>query len=44
MENEINYTIKETSPIMIALAWTVVAIPLLYGIHYTALKAAALFQ
>ena len=35
---------KKTSPATVALAWLVVAIPLLYGIYYTVLKASALFQ
>jgi len=44
MENKTEYAGKQTSPITIAFAWIVVAIPLLYGIYYTALKAVALFQ
>lgn len=43
MERETNYTGPKTSPLMIAIAWTVVAIPLLYGIYYTVDKAKALF-
>ena len=44
MQRETNYQGKATSPLMVAAAWAVVAIPLLYGIYYTAIKAAALFQ
>lgn len=44
MESETQYTGKQTLPITIAIAWIVVAIPFLYGIYYTALKAIALFQ
>lgn len=39
-----NTNIKKTSTAAVAMAWTVVAIPLLYGVYYTALKALALFQ
>jgi hypothetical protein len=45
MENTIEDTnIKKTPAIAVAIAWTVVAIPLLYGVYYTMLKALALFQ
>jgi hypothetical protein len=45
MENIMeNTNIKKTLATAVAIAWTVVAIPLLYGIYYTALKALALFQ
>jgi hypothetical protein len=39
-----NTNIKKTSPAAVAMAWLVVAIPLAYGVYYTALKALALFQ
>ena len=39
---EQNY--KKTSPVTILLAWTVVSIPLAYGIYYTVVKAASLFH
>ena len=39
-----NTNIKKTSPATVAMAWIVVAIPLLYGVYYTMLKALALFQ
>lgn len=35
---------RKTSPAMVAVAWLIVTIPLLYGVYYTALKALALFQ
>ncbi|MBC7796110.1 MAG: hypothetical protein H7Z37_04465 [Pyrinomonadaceae bacterium] len=43
MENQENYTGKKTSPVTIGFAWLIVSIPLMYGIYFTALKAAALF-
>jgi hypothetical protein len=44
MENTMeNTNIKKTPPIAVAIAWTIVAIPLLYGVYYTILKALALF-
>ena len=33
-----------TSPIALALSWTLVGIPLLYGVYMTLLEAAALFS
>ncbi len=44
MERETNYTGKKTSPLMIAAAWAVVSIPLLYGIYFTTIKAIDLFK
>jgi hypothetical protein len=32
-----------TSPIVLALAWTLVGIPLAYGVYMTLLEAVALF-
>ncbi len=39
MENER----KTTSPVLVALAWSVVSIPLLWGVYNTALNASKLF-
>jgi hypothetical protein len=43
MENQ-STSSSPTSPVQIALAWTVVAIPLLWGISQTFIKALALFK
>ena len=36
-------TTKRTSPALIAVAWAVVSIPLVWGIYNTSLNAAKLF-
>jgi len=35
---------NRTSALKVATAWVVVTIPLLYGVYYSMLKAAALFR
>ena len=35
---------RPTSGLTVAMAWVVVTIPLLYGVYYSMLKAAALFR
>ena len=35
---------EKTSALRVAVAWVVVTIPLLYGVYYSMLKAAALFR
>ncbi len=37
-------SIEPTSALKVAMAWVVVTIPLLYGVYYSMLKAAALFR
>ena len=34
---------KKTSPVLVAIAWAVVSLPLVWGIYNTALNAAKLF-
>ncbi len=34
---------RKTSPVLVAVAWAVVSVPLVWGIYNTALNAAKLF-
>ncbi len=36
-------TVKKSSPLLVAVAWAVVSIPLVWGIYNTSLNAAKLF-
>ena len=36
-------TMKKTSPVIVAVAWAVVSLPLIWGIYNTGLNAAKLF-
>lgn len=43
MSTESDQTTTTTSPVLVALAWALVGIPLAYGLWQTLVKASALF-